>query len=456
MAYRSGLLTFWGGLALPGVILNAPIFILAKVISRIKAKEALAASQVKLEGRDVLATWKVLVSLGVAPVLYVFYAAVATYIAHKRDLSFTTQVRMPIYALIALPTMSYSALKFGEVGIDIYKSLPPLFVSLMPGNHKVIQNLQKTRAKISTELHALIDELAPSVFEDYEQSKIISPVTSKPPPQAGREALIWKEKGSATDGVNSDGSGLLTHPLSWVDERLFGWGTTSSKKKKGGSTGRRSFAGTASEQGEVRASLLGKTQGLETSEETDGEDEDWSSADEGTSEDEGDYEAVFRMLNPANLLANVTGNGDDSSTKNPKSPRSRSHSRSRSGSGNHGETFAEKRNRSSSDLRSQAQQSMMSPTDQRGGFGFSPIAKSTALPDKNGNGTTSNGLEERSRRQRTLSLSEDVSTSELQSPQVHKPGFEQATEFAEKQALSSAGKIKSDMESAEPTPPGSR
>lgn len=42
LCYRLGLLTAWGTLALPGVILNAPIFIAAKVISRKKAKGELS------------------------------------------------------------------------------------------------------------------------------------------------------------------------------------------------------------------------------------------------------------------------------------------------------------------------------------------------------------------------------------------------------------------------------
>lgn len=121
LGYRVGLLLMWSALALPGVVLNSPIFILAKVISLRKAKEALAASQVKIAGRDVLATWKVLVSLGVAPILYGFYAGLATYFASRHGFSTKQCMWVPIWVISALPAMSYSALKFGEVGIDIYK-----------------------------------------------------------------------------------------------------------------------------------------------------------------------------------------------------------------------------------------------------------------------------------------------------------------------------------------------
>lgn len=45
--------------SLPNPVPDAPIFIPAKIWSHRKAKEALAASTVKIAARDVLATWKI-------------------------------------------------------------------------------------------------------------------------------------------------------------------------------------------------------------------------------------------------------------------------------------------------------------------------------------------------------------------------------------------------------------
>ena len=108
-------------MALPGIILNAPIFIAASIISHRKAKEAVAASTVKLEGRDVLATWKVLVSLGMAPVLYSFYTVIAMYFVYRYNMGRKYLFLTPLFMLIAVPSFGYSALRFGEVGMDIYK-----------------------------------------------------------------------------------------------------------------------------------------------------------------------------------------------------------------------------------------------------------------------------------------------------------------------------------------------
>jgi glycerol-3-phosphate O-acyltransferase/dihydroxyacetone phosphate acyltransferase len=50
LIYRTGLLLWWGMLSLPGVILHAPVFILAKTISHKKAKGTSPSGQVTADG----------------------------------------------------------------------------------------------------------------------------------------------------------------------------------------------------------------------------------------------------------------------------------------------------------------------------------------------------------------------------------------------------------------------
>jgi len=122
---------------LPGVILNGPIFLSASILSKKKAKgsqvsaaylaftyvisEALAASAVKIHGRDVIASWKVLTSLGVASVLYSFYAVVATILVIKTKAPWKWRLLTPPLTIAALPAIGYAALKFGEAGVDVLK-----------------------------------------------------------------------------------------------------------------------------------------------------------------------------------------------------------------------------------------------------------------------------------------------------------------------------------------------
>ena len=81
---------------------------------------------VKVAGRDVLATWKVLISLVMTPALYTFYAFVATVISFEADVSFTQILWTPILTLLALPCIGYAALKFGEAGMDVLKFVASL------------------------------------------------------------------------------------------------------------------------------------------------------------------------------------------------------------------------------------------------------------------------------------------------------------------------------------------
>ena len=83
--------------------------------------EALAASTVKIQGRDVLATWKVLVSLAVVPLLYVIYAIIATVVVYQHDILPEYRKYTPLVVIWLLPSLGYSALKFGEAGMDVAK-----------------------------------------------------------------------------------------------------------------------------------------------------------------------------------------------------------------------------------------------------------------------------------------------------------------------------------------------
>ncbi|OCH95524.1 glycerol-3-phosphate O-acyltransferase [Obba rivulosa] len=237
LTYRLLLLMTWAVLALPGVILNGPIFLTASIISRKKAKEALAASVVKVAGRDVLATWKILISLGVAPVLYGFYAFLATMVAIKAGVPMKWRIWTPFIVLMAMPFVGYAALKFGEAGMDVLKSLRPLIVALVPGQSRVLDRLKRMREEVANELAEVINEFGPKLYEDFDQWRILVP-SSTAPPSTGQPGL-WRRK-SGVGGVDAQGN-LLVHPMSWLDERLFGW-TRSAKH------GTSAWAGTTSQE----------------------------------------------------------------------------------------------------------------------------------------------------------------------------------------------------------------
>jgi glycerol-3-phosphate O-acyltransferase/dihydroxyacetone phosphate acyltransferase len=69
----------------------------------------------------VVATWKILISLGFAPVLYGFYTFVATVVATKAGASLQWRILTPLVLLATLPFIGFAALRFGEAGMDVLK-----------------------------------------------------------------------------------------------------------------------------------------------------------------------------------------------------------------------------------------------------------------------------------------------------------------------------------------------
>ncbi|KAI0006004.1 glycerol-3-phosphate O-acyltransferase [Russula compacta] len=231
LLYRVGLLSAWSIFALPGVILNGPIFLIASILSKKKAKEALAASVVKIHGRDVIASWKVLISLGVASVLYGFYAVVATILVIKAKASWKWRLLTPPLTIAALPAIGYAALKFGEAGMDVLKSLRPLIMSLMPGQQQYLERLKVMRQTLSNELMDIINEFGPKLYDDFDKAcgflpnRILFP-SSSVPMSSGKPGLWQRKSGAAAVETQEN---LLAHPMNWLDERLFGWSRSAGR-----------------------------------------------------------------------------------------------------------------------------------------------------------------------------------------------------------------------------------
>ncbi|KAF1822178.1 uncharacterized protein K489DRAFT_320537 [Dissoconium aciculare CBS 342.82] len=165
--------------SIPGVILFAPVFICGKIISRRKAKEALAASTVKVKARDVVATWKILVAMALAPTLLIIYTIILTvWGVHNRVNgwipTWLSLWLLPFVGLAVFPAICFAALRFGEIGMDIVKSLRPLLLSLNPASSNILLKLRKRREALQDGINEIINELGPELFPDFDQNRIIT------------------------------------------------------------------------------------------------------------------------------------------------------------------------------------------------------------------------------------------------------------------------------------------
>ncbi|KAL8649369.1 MAG: hypothetical protein Q9226_005601, partial [Calogaya cf. arnoldii] len=179
LIYRLGKLSVMAIGTLPGLVLFAPVFIATKIISIKKSREALAASTVKLEGRDVIATWKLLVAMGFAPLLYVFYTVLLTYWTYRTRVQGYMPDWVPLWlvvitSFIFFPAITFAALRFGETGMDILKSLRPLVLSLNPTSANTLVRLRQKRAQLSAEVTDVINTLGPEMFPDFDSARIIA------------------------------------------------------------------------------------------------------------------------------------------------------------------------------------------------------------------------------------------------------------------------------------------
>lgn len=177
--YRLGKLALLTIGTLPGLLLFTPVFIATKQLSMKKSKEALAASTVKLQGRDVMATWKLLIALAFAPAVYAFYTAAFTYWTYRNRIQGYVPEWVPLWLVVLIgmvlfPTVTFAALRIGEVGMDIIKSLRPLILSLNPSSANTLVKLRAKRAMLAQQVDEAINTMGPELFPDFDAARIVS------------------------------------------------------------------------------------------------------------------------------------------------------------------------------------------------------------------------------------------------------------------------------------------
>ncbi|KAG8779630.1 hypothetical protein FRC20_002845 [Serendipita sp. 405] len=127
--------------------------------------------------------------------------------------------------MAGLPILGYFALKFGEAGMDVLKSLRPLVISLIPTQDKQLDRLKAMRRELQKEVSETIEEFGPKLYEDFDDWRMIPPTSSVP---ASGETLGLYRRKVHTGTIDGQGS-LLVHPMTWLDERLFGWSRSAKR-----------------------------------------------------------------------------------------------------------------------------------------------------------------------------------------------------------------------------------
>ena len=136
-------------------VLFLPLLVCTRSVAACKAAQAVRGSSVKLEGRDVLSTWKIMVSLVAYPALYIVYTA-AAFSLGGRYLPEPWPLEAGLLFFFFFPVVSYGAVKGGENVVRVARSLVPLgTVVLRPSYGHV---LVEQRAALTAAMLGLVDE----------------------------------------------------------------------------------------------------------------------------------------------------------------------------------------------------------------------------------------------------------------------------------------------------------
>ncbi|TVY83219.1 putative acyltransferase [Lachnellula suecica] len=229
---------------LPGLLLFWPVFVISKIISVKKQRKALAASEVKLQGRDIVSTWKILVAMGLAPALYVYYTVIMTaWLYHNRHAGYYSDYLpwwmhartyipdfVPLWLFSAfffglMIVVTFAALRIGEIGMDVLKSLPPLLVALNPRSASTLQRLRARRQALSVQITDLINKLGPEVFPDFDPERIAEDTSRTDAFESRLKSMPpSRPESRGSRHADSPGVGLFGHstsfqPLSTLDHK---------------------------------------------------------------------------------------------------------------------------------------------------------------------------------------------------------------------------------------------
>ena len=189
--YSKLLYTFVHGLfimtlaSIPTLILNAPVGVAAKYWAQAQARKALAKSKVKVDGRDVLLSNKIVFSIMAIPFLWVSYAILLFYLFHW-------EIRTILLAFLCMPIASYIGIRGAEAGMVDLKDLRPAFLRLLPAYRTQTRELPAKRAALAKEVRSIVKKYGPDMGPLYYEAGDEWEKKLKALPKSASEDLLSK------------------------------------------------------------------------------------------------------------------------------------------------------------------------------------------------------------------------------------------------------------------------
>lgn len=148
LSLRFFILLLYAVALVPGLILASPLLLLAEGVSQAKAKQAVQGSRVKLEGRDVLGTWKVLVGMIMTPTLHFIYTSGIAYLFGYKH---------AVLYFFWMPFVSATSIIASESFIDVARSIGPLWMLIF--DRTAGAELRQSRIHLQRDVRHVAQEL---------------------------------------------------------------------------------------------------------------------------------------------------------------------------------------------------------------------------------------------------------------------------------------------------------
>lgn len=146
--------------AVPTLLINLPVGVLASIYSERRRKVLLSKSKVKVRAYDVVLTEKILFCIVVIPFLWFFHG----FLMYRY-----TEMDRPTFvlAILSLPAFAYVGIIVSEAGMIDAKDLRPYVMKLYPSSRKRLAALPQTRKNLQRDLRKFIKKLGPVLGEIY-------------------------------------------------------------------------------------------------------------------------------------------------------------------------------------------------------------------------------------------------------------------------------------------------
>mmetsp|Transcript_23155 Transcript_23155/g.36085 ORF Transcript_23155/g.36085 Transcript_23155/m.36085 type:complete len:587 (-) Transcript_23155:56-1816(-) len=153
-------------LASPGALFFSPMLIYIRQRALYESRKAQKASSVKLEGKDVIASQKILLGIMSVPVTVVFYFTVVAYFFG---------VFYGLLFLISLPVLGYVSTKTSEQLVLLFAATKPLiFLFFSSDFRNNCRELIEERRLLQRKVRSLIETFGPRTWgADWKHSRVI-------------------------------------------------------------------------------------------------------------------------------------------------------------------------------------------------------------------------------------------------------------------------------------------